>query len=98
MMPAISTGAAVTSHTRWPWSRCSWARARVPGQMRPAIASSKISSLSCSSSSTVWPSMKASAEAWASATWSGSSAPTTRNLACFHAAEAISREVKKRRR
>ena len=73
MMPAISIGAAVTSQTRWPWSRCSWARARVPGQIRVAIASSKISSPSCSSSSTVWPSMKARADAWASATWSGSS-------------------------
>ena len=46
----------------------------------------------------MWPSMKASADAWASATWAGSSDPTTRNFACFHAAEAISRDVKKRRR
>jgi hypothetical protein len=42
--------------------------------------------------------MKASADAWASATWAGSSEPTTRNFACFHAAAAISRDVKKRRR
>ena len=44
MIRAISIGAAVTSHTRWPWSRCSCARARVPGQIRWAIPSSKISS------------------------------------------------------
>ena len=31
MIGAISIGAAVTSHTRWPWSRCSCASARVPG-------------------------------------------------------------------
>ncbi len=63
MICAISIGAAVTSQTRCPWSRCSWARARVPGQIRCAIASSKISSPSSSSSRTVWPSMKLSAEA-----------------------------------
>ena len=50
MIEAISIGAAVTSHTRCPWSRWSWARARVPGQIRCAIASSKISSPSSSSS------------------------------------------------
>ena len=50
MIGAISIGAAVTSQTRWPWSRCSWASARVPGQIRCAIASSKISSPSSSSS------------------------------------------------
>ena len=38
MIWAISIGAAVTSQTRWPSSRCSWARARVPGQIRCAIA------------------------------------------------------------
>ena len=37
MIRAISMGAAVTSQTRWPWSRWSWARARVPGQMRWAM-------------------------------------------------------------
>ena len=78
MMRAISIGAAVTSHTRWPSSRCSWARARVPGQMRWAMPSSKISSPSASSSATVWPEMKLSAELRASATCSGSSTPTTR--------------------
>ncbi len=78
MVVAISIGAAVTSQTRWPWSRCSWARARVPGQMRCAIASSKISSPSSSSSATVWPAMKLSAELRASATCSGSSTPTMR--------------------
>ena len=98
MIEAISIGAAVTSQTRWPWSRCSWASARVPGQIRRAIASSKISSPSCSSSSTVCPSMKLRAEARASATWSGSSTPTMRNLACFQAAAAISPVVKNRRR
>ena len=51
-MRAISIGAAVTSHTRWPSSRCIWASARVPGQIRWAIASSKISSPSSSSSAT----------------------------------------------
>ena len=78
MIVAISMGAAVTSHTRWPWSRCSWASARVPGQIRWAICSSKISSPSSSSSATVWPAMKDRAEARVSATWSGSSTPTTR--------------------
>ena len=78
MIVAISMGAAVTSQTRWPWSRCSWARARVPGQMRCAIRSSKISSPSASSSLTVWPAMKDRAEARASATCSGSSTPTMR--------------------
>ena len=75
---AISMGAAVTSQTRWPWSRCSWACARVPGQIRWAIASSKISSVSSCSSATVCPAMKPSAEERASATCSGSSTPTTR--------------------
>ncbi len=37
---AISTGAAVTSHTRCPASRCAWASARVPGQIRSAMYSS----------------------------------------------------------
>ena len=78
MIVAISTGAAVTSQTRWPWSRCSWASARVPGQIRCAIASSKISSPRASSSATEWPLMKASAEARASATCSGSSTPMMR--------------------
>ena len=78
MMLAISIGAAVTSHTRWPSSRCSWARARVPGQIRWAIASSKISSPSSSSSVVVCPAMKESAELRASATCSGSSTPTMR--------------------
>ena len=78
MMVAISMGAAVTSQTRCPWSRCSWASARVPGQIRCAMFSSKISSPSSSSSATVWPAMKESAEARASATCSGSSTPTTR--------------------
>ena len=78
MIRAISTGAAVTSQTRWPWSRCIWASARVPGQIRCAIASSKISSLSSSSSLTGCPLMNASAEARASATCSGSSTPTNR--------------------
>ncbi len=50
----------------------------MPGQIRWAIASSKISSLRPCSSSTVWPAMNDSAEARAFATWSGSSTPTTR--------------------
>ena len=75
---AISTGAAVTSQTRCPWSRCICASARVPGQIRSAIDSSKISSPIASSSSTRWPAMKARAELRASATCSGSSTPTTR--------------------
>ena len=37
---ASSTGVAVTSQTRWPASRCSWASARVPDQIRSAISSS----------------------------------------------------------
>ena len=78
MIWAISIGAAVTSQTRWPWSRWSWASARVPGQIRWAIASSKISSPSSSSSTTVWPAMKDSAEARVLATCSGSSTPTIR--------------------
>ena len=61
-------GAAVTSQTRCPSSRWSWARARVPGQIRWAIASSKISSLRPCSSSTVWPAMNDNAEARAFAT------------------------------
>ena len=52
MVVAISIGAAVTSQTRCPWSRCIWASARVPGQIRSAIDSSKISSPIDSSSST----------------------------------------------
>ena len=40
MIPAISIGAAVTSQTCWPASRCIWAMARVPGQIRGAIDSS----------------------------------------------------------
>ena len=78
MIWAISIGAAVTSQTRWPWSRWSWASARVPGQIRWAMPSSKISSPSSSSSATVWPAMKLSAELRVSAMWSGSSTPTTR--------------------
>lgn len=40
MIVAVSTGAAVTSHTFCPASRCAWASARVPGQMRSAMYSS----------------------------------------------------------
>ena len=36
----IRPGAAVTSHTRCPASRCACARARVPGQIRSAMYSS----------------------------------------------------------
>ena len=78
MIRAISIGAAVTSQTRCPSSRCICASARVPGQIRWAIASSKISSPSSSSSTTVWPAMKESADARVFATCSGSSTPTTR--------------------
>ena len=98
MICAISIGAAVTSQTRCPSSRCIWASARVPGQIRSAIASSKISSPSSCSSVTVCPAMNPSAEARASATWPGSSTPTTRKYACFQAAPAISRVVKNLRR
>ena len=51
MTAPSSTGAAVTSHTRWPASRCRRASAWVPDQIRSAISSSKISSLSWRSSS-----------------------------------------------
>ena len=78
MIWAISIGAAVTSQTRCPSSRCIWASARVPGQIRCAIASSKISSPSSSSSVTVCPAMKESALARVLATCSGSSTPTIR--------------------
>jgi hypothetical protein len=40
MIDASSTGVAVTSHTRCPASRCCWASARVPAQMRSAMSSS----------------------------------------------------------
>ena len=40
MIAASSTGVAVTSQTRWPASRCCWASARVPAQIRSAISSS----------------------------------------------------------
>ena len=40
MISASSTGVAVTSQTRWPASRCIWASARVPAQIRSAISSS----------------------------------------------------------
>ena len=40
MIEASSTGVAVTSQTRWPASRCSWASAWVPVQIRSAISSS----------------------------------------------------------
>ena len=53
MMLAISIGAAVTSQTRLPSSRWSCASARVPGQMRCAMDSSKIFSPSSWSSATV---------------------------------------------
>ena len=40
MIVANSTGVAVTSHVRWPASRCSRARASVPDQILSAISSS----------------------------------------------------------
>jgi hypothetical protein len=40
MISASSTGVAVTSQTRWPASRCMFASALVPGQIRSAISSS----------------------------------------------------------
>ena len=52
--------------------------ARVPGQMREAICSSKISSPISSSSLTRWPAMKARAEDRALAMCSGSSTPAIR--------------------
>jgi hypothetical protein len=94
---ATSTGAAVTTQTRSPASRCIWASALVPGQIRSAISSSKISSIRIRTSLTRCPAMKDSAAARASATDSGVS-PRIRNRTWATAFEAISRLVKNRRR
>ena len=94
---ATSTGVAVTSQTRWPASRCIWARARVPGHTLAAITSSKTSSPMVVSSATVCPAAKDSAVSRASCTLPMSSRPTTRNLACCQANRPMSRAVKKSR-
>ncbi len=98
MILATSCGAAVTSQTRWPASRCIWTRARVPGQIFSAMTSSKISSQISSRSAVCLPATRPSAVCWASAMWPGSSVPCSRNQACCQANRATSRWVKKLRR
>jgi len=78
MTRATSIGAAVTSHTSSPESRCCWAIVRVPGQSLSIIFSSTMISASSDSSRALRSAMKASALLRDSSMWSGSSTPAIR--------------------
>ena len=97
MIVASSTGAADTSQTRWPASRCARARASVWPYTLPAILSSKTSRPISTTSLTSCPATKPSATSVASAISVMSSVPASRNFSWPFAKPMTSRFLKKPR-